>query len=552
MIKFLLPKNGSSSRLRRALPVQGWGWACVLLCILLTESFSVGLFAAETGSKKYKRSKLTSDESEALADRRKLLLTTGEDRAVDLDFEANAGSGGLSIGNPTLVTTTFVKIGDKRQIVFKPLKAGETTVTIRDQDGTIRLVFQLRVTGSNLLRVAGELRSLIGDVEGLSIRIVGAKIVIEGDVLVVNDFGKVSAVLADKAYSDVVLNLIALSPLALQVMAKKIEEDVKPIYPSVKVRVVNGSVFIEGEVGSQSDSDKVTRIATLYLPEVRPPSFADRDEKMARPTGPPRSVIQNFLVIKDTTPKKKDKKLIRVTVHFVELSKDYLKIFGFKWQPGFSAEPTISVGQGTTGATAATGASFSATISSLVPRLESLQKSGYARVLKTGTVIVKSGEPATIKEQTQIPVAAQAQGGQVQGAPQGVGITVNVTPQQIGQSDDISMTLKLEAISVVGRQPAGAAALTATHIVDTQLFVKSGKSAAVAGVNSADVGTDFNKDDPKAGAFAEGTSPLFTMMRTKNYRKKKSQFVVFVTPEIIEDASDGNEDLKKNFRVQVK
>ena len=32
----------------------------------------------------YKRSRLTSDESELEADRRKLLLSTGEDRAVDL------------------------------------------------------------------------------------------------------------------------------------------------------------------------------------------------------------------------------------------------------------------------------------------------------------------------------------------------------------------------------------------------------------------------------------------------------------------------------------
>src|SRR4051812_13475001 len=55
---------------------------------------------------KYQRSKLTNDESEALADRRRLLLTTGEDKAVDLDFEANAGASGISYGNPQVLTTT--------------------------------------------------------------------------------------------------------------------------------------------------------------------------------------------------------------------------------------------------------------------------------------------------------------------------------------------------------------------------------------------------------------------------------------------------------------
>ena len=36
---------------------------------------------------KYRKSKLTNDESEMTADRRRLLLTTGEDKAVDLEFE---------------------------------------------------------------------------------------------------------------------------------------------------------------------------------------------------------------------------------------------------------------------------------------------------------------------------------------------------------------------------------------------------------------------------------------------------------------------------------
>src|SRR4051794_2035952 len=60
---------------------------------------------------KYQKSKLTNDESEAIADKRFLLLSTGEDKAVDLDFEANAGANGISYGNPQLLTTTLVKAG---------------------------------------------------------------------------------------------------------------------------------------------------------------------------------------------------------------------------------------------------------------------------------------------------------------------------------------------------------------------------------------------------------------------------------------------------------
>ena len=175
-------------------------------------------------SNPYKKSKLTYDESEVVADKRRLLLATGEDKAVDLDFDANAGANGISYGNPLIVATTFVKIGDKRQIVFKPLKSGDTTVTIRDNDGTIRLIFLVRVTGSNLLRTAGEIRDLMRDVEGLEVRVVGSKVVAEGEVLIPGDYGRLLTVLQDGTYKDSVINLTTLSPFGMQVLSKKIQE----------------------------------------------------------------------------------------------------------------------------------------------------------------------------------------------------------------------------------------------------------------------------------------------------------------------------------------
>ena len=63
--------------------------------------------------------------------------------------------------------TTLVKIGDKRQLVFKPLKDGETNVVIRDAEGTIRLIFQVKVAKSILLTIATELRDFCGMSRGL-------------------------------------------------------------------------------------------------------------------------------------------------------------------------------------------------------------------------------------------------------------------------------------------------------------------------------------------------------------------------------------------------
>ena len=243
---------------------------------------------------------------------------------------------------------------------------------------------------------------------------------------------------------------------------------------------------------------------------------------------------------------------MRVTVHFVELAKNFNKIFGFKWEPGFTSNPQITIGQDSTGQAGAAGPSFSATISSLFPKLQSAQDAGYARVLKTGTVVVRSGQPASMNEQTEFPFTRMGPNGQPVGDSKPVGLEVNVTPKIVGQSEDIEMDLDLNQVSLVSNGVNGGAPVTANHKVKTKIYVKSTESAAVAGVTSSDVKTGFNQDDPNSGSFQGNTDPLFTLKHTKNFNKRKSQFVIFVTPQIVDNASEGTEDLKKNFRVKVK
>ena len=93
----------------------------------------------------------------------------------------------------------------------------------------------------------------------------------------------------------------------------------------------------------------------------------------------------------------------------------------------------------------------------------------------------------------------------------------------------------------------------ANHRVTTKLYVKNNESAALAGVQSQDVQTNFNKDDPLQGSFDQesNTQPLFSLLRSKNYTKKKSRFVIFVTPQIVENAAASSRDLKRNFRIKV-
>lgn len=496
---------------------------------------------------RFGRSRLTNDRTESRSDRRKLLLSTGEDKLVDLDFEANLSANGISVGNPKVVATTLVRVGEKRQIVFKPLSAGETTVTVRDGDGNVQVIFEIDVAPSNLVKVAEQLQELFKDIEGLNIRVVGQKVILDGEVLVPNDYGRMLNVIQDGAYKDLVLNLTSLSGIALQILSKKIQQDINVFAPNVRTRVVNGQVWLEGTVDNFDQARRSALLARLYLPDLRPGSALERDPNVQRL--PPRSLVQNFIVINPPPPKKQEK-LVRVTVHFVELKKDYSKVFGFKWQPGFTADPQITIGTTAEGGTGAQGGtSFTATISSLFPKLQSASNAGYARILKSGTVIVRSGQPAKLVDKTVIPFPVVGPNGQVTTNTAGVGLQVSVTPSILGQSEDIQMDLKMEQVNLTGQ--AGTAPITAEHTVETKIYVKSRESAAIAGLQSTDVKTTFNKDDPNQGGFTGQTSPLFTLLRSKNYQKDKRQFVIFVTPQIIENASEGTDDLKKNFRVKA-
>jgi len=504
----------------------------------------------------YRKSKTTRDETEMTADRRDLVLNVGEDKIVDLDFEVGSEEERYyQASNPAVVRTQLLIVaGKKRQLLFKPGKKGETNVIVRDDTHRPRLIFHVNVLENNLEVRAQELRELLKDVEGIEIKIVGQKIIIDGEILVPADYGRLVALTVNDVYTKDVLNLTTVSPIAMQVIADRIDSEIKKLVSNPKpgkyARIVNGMIFLEGEVDSDVIAKRAVEIAKAYLPEVTPanPSVAlGQGQRLAR------SLIQNFLMIK-APPAKKQDKLVRVTVHFVELNKEYGKVFGFRWQPSFVSAPQVSVGTQSNGAVGASSADFSFILSNLLPRLESAQTAGYARVLRTGTLITRSGQAAKLEDGKNIAFVTLGGNGQPASQSTFVGLSLGVTPQvlsgQAGQ-EDIQIDLEMAQSSQIGRAPATGAPLTANHKIQSKIYVRNGESAAVVGVSSSDIQTNFNKDAP-GGAAGEDSAPLFNLTRAKQFSKQKGQFVIFVTPQIIENASDGTEDLKKNFRVRVK
>jgi pilus assembly protein CpaC len=84
--------------------------------------------------------------------------------------------------------------------------------------------------------------------------------------------------------------------------------------------------------------------------------------------------------------------------------------------------------------------------------------------------------------------------------------------------------------------------------VNTNIVVKSKESAVVGGVVVNRSATDFDRNPPGGIQNVEGGQALFSFIKSKSYVSNRSQFVIFVTPEILESASQGTEEIKKKFR----
>lgn len=503
------------------------------------------------------RTRYTSNKTEAMADKITEVMALGVSKIIDIEYEGSLSPKNIYVSNAQVVTVAPVIKKTGKQLVINPTAKGETAIQIRDdKTGEVPVIIYVVVTEQNLYRVYMDLKDSLREVEGIQIKIDGSRVVISGEVLTPNDYGAVANVVSDPALAGTISNRVTMSPISLNALAKKIEVDVQVFAPTVTTSVLNGKIILEGTVTSDGIKNRCLKRAEWYLPAVKPIDAIEKDAANIAKSDKPIQIIQNDIVV-EAPPPKRESKLVKINAHFVELNKDFLKTFGFKWQPGFTADPSISIGTtdaGSTASSAAGGFTFSGTLSSLFPALNSIQSAGYGRILKSATAVVKSQEKLLLRDTQQIPSQTiGANGAVANGAPTSVGFSLEITPS-IMQGEDVDLSVSLDQTNVVGRGVASQP-ITANHHVDTRVYLKSGEVAAIAGMNNQDVTTSFNRDDPKAGSFASGqggaqTSPVWTLLRSKNFNKKRGQFVVFLSPQIIESASEGTEELKKNFRIK--
>jgi pilus assembly protein CpaC len=235
-----------------------------------------------------------------------------------------------------------------------------------------------------------------------------------------------------------------------------------------------------------------------------------------------------------------------IIVHFVELSKSLVDSWGVNWTPlasengieFFFTAPYDSAGSGWGDVTGFA----EATLYGLLPKLDRARTTGYARVMENPSVAVKSADTARIFSGVQFPFVV-ANGIQTTIEYKDVGITLEVTPFAQGSDVDLSISVETSALGEIA--PNGYQTVDTSRITTSE-FCRAGESIVIGGLQRLSDRIEYNRIPDSSSSTGQ---PVFTLYKSKHYKKSKSQFLVFVTPQVYESSTQANRDLQDKFNL---
>ncbi len=449
-----------------------------------------------------------AQEDETIADQ---VVVVASQIAIDIPYKY----GDVSGGSAELIRV--VPLRDSQQILVAGRKPGSTNIIVYDSSGVRRDQFEITVIPANLSRVMKNVQQLLDDVEGLNFKVVNDRVYVQGEVSLDEDLQRVTN-LAER--EPLVVSMVRLSPVSQRLLADLIQKEIG--VPGVQVRLVSDKILLEGVVHSGTASERAEAIARAYY----------------------NNVI-NVLEIRkaDRIPGRTD--TVVVIVHFVELTKSLVDSWGINWSPlatengvefFFQAPYDSAEGWGDV-----TGYA-QATLYGLLPRLNRARTTGYARVMENPSVAVKSADTASIFSGIQYPFVV-SEGLTTTIEYKDVGISLDVTPFAQGTDVDISISIETSAIGEIA--PNGYQTIDTSRIATSE-YCRAGESIVIGGLQRLSDRVEYNAIPDAA---SDTGTPVFTLYKSKNYKKSKSQFLVFVTPQVYESSTQANRDLQDKFNL---
>ncbi len=431
---------------------------------------------------------------------------------------------------------TKVQYNSKEKVLrFKPKSIGDGTLVITNKKtGRIIYEFSFDVKKTNVAKTAREIQNLLRDIEGINIKILNNRVVVDGEVILPSDVSRIFSVINQYPES-LASSLVRLSPLAQVKIARYMERAINN--PEISVKAVNGLFLLEGFANSEEEKKRAFILAQAYLPDqvTKESDAAKKTVKLVK------DKIINLVNVKPP-PQAAPKKIVQVVVHYVELNKNYQKGFRFQWTPSIGDGSNLQFSTGNRGP-AGVLSTITGTISNLIPKLNWAKQHGHARVLQSSSIIVQDGQKGVLNSTSDIPYQTSGRDGALVTGFVKTGLQTSITPTILGERSD---SIRLQSIFSIGSFGGytDQGPLTSKREINTTLVVRSGQSAAVGGLISSTSGTNYNKL-PKGVK-----NPIISLYASKDFQKSQSQFVVFITPIIKSSASAGAQEIKRKFRIR--
>lgn len=440
----------------------------------------------------------------------------------------------------------------KDRLVFKGTssrKFASTDLWIYDENNVLRTVYNVTVTDYNLKRIFSFLKREFRNVEGLKMYIRDEKIVLDGEILLPDDIARMNQVIS--GFEPVFKIQYKLSPTLFKIVAEKMEKEIG--IPDVHVDVVNEKFVLKGTLEDNDQLDYVVNKARAYLPKYFYNPFIDLKEGGGGSLWEPNAdeVLNfDFLKVKQAIPK--PEKLIKVVVYFVEITKGFEDNFGFAWAPAISTDTSNATMTWSTQSKDSEGnvvepftATVTGVISNFIPKLKNAVDSKRGRVIQTSAITIENGATGTINKTTDYPYTVVT-ANTTDTKSFKVGIQIEMTPKILGVADssqDIGFNpIKVDVSQLVSMSANGLPVTTSNNIA-TALNLKSGDTAAIGGIIQ-NIGYK---------GYSEGSGDanvIIDLTRSKSFQRNKTQFVIFLTPEIISSAAEASKKAKENFNVK--
>ena len=403
----------------------------------------------------------------------------------------------IAIGDPNVAD---VKVLDKSRVLLTAKGVGKTTLIIFKKSGE-QVNHLVTVSAQDAKSILTEISQIMGDREGISARLVGDKVVLEGKAYTTDDYNRVSKVV--EMYPQVV-SFVKLNPKAKAMVVKQLHDSLNQAgLKDIMVSMVGTELFLEGSVESQQDLKKAELVTTAL------------GEK-----------VQNLLTVGI-------KNMIMVEVHVLEVKKSSFDTLGIRWPLNYQGKVNLKYNllhdyegnqankndwQGVMDATADFG-------------LGMQFNNGYARVLSRPKLVCASGEKANFLAGGEVPIPIVMED-KIYVEYKEFGIILKIQPTADRQGN-IQTSVEAEVSDIDPSLSVMNFPGFSVNRAKTNVTVKHGETIVLSGL--------FNNHESKDVAkfpFLGHIPILGELFKSRDFREKKSELVIFVTPRIVNPNSE--------------